>query len=213
MPSFVPETPFLLAYLAAVLVIVFTPGPDMTLFLGKTLTQGRSRGFAAMLGATSGLLVHTMFAAIGLSALLAASETAYRAVQIAGAVYLLWLAVQALRHGSALTLGHEKRRAEPIISVFLQGLGINLLNPKIVLFFVTFLPQFVAPGDPSAAGKLIFLGLTLVFFGLTLCAVMIVFADRISGALRRSPAATKAMDWLFASIMGGFAVKLLLERR
>lgn len=213
MPSFIPDAPFLIAYLAAVLVIVFTPGPDMTLFLGKTLTQGRSRGFAAMFGATTGLLAHTMLAAVGLSALLAASETAYRTVQIAGAVYLLWLAFQAVRHGSALTLGHEARPAEPVASVFLQGLAINLLNPKIVLFFVTFLPQFVSPGDPNATAKLVFLGLTLIVFGLVLCALMIVFADRVSGALRRSPLATKAMDWLFASIMGGFAVKLLLERR
>src|SRR5213595_302571 len=102
--TFVPDLNILLAYTAAAVILVITPGPDMTLFLGQTLTGGRARGAAAMLGASTGLIVHTMLAAFGLSALLAASATAFGIVKVAGVAYLVWLAVNALRHGSALTL-------------------------------------------------------------------------------------------------------------
>ncbi len=209
----VPETPLFLAYLAAVFVIIFTPGPDMALFLGKTLSQGRARGMAAMLGAATGNLVHTLLAAIGLSALLAANDTAYRAIQLAGAVYLLWLAIQSVRHGSALTLDHAVKPREPVASAYLQGIGINLLNPKVVIFFLTFLPQFVAPGDPAAMQKLVFLGVTLVVLAVLSCIPLILFADWVSALARRSRWVMRGIDWLFASIMGGFALKLLLDRR
>jgi threonine/homoserine/homoserine lactone efflux protein len=161
--DFLPTLPVLAAYVAAVLVITFTPGPDMTLFLGKAVRQGRASGMAAMLGASTGVLVHTVLVALGLSALVAASATAFLVLKIVGALYLLWLAVQALRHGSALNLdaGGAPPQGEPLYRTWLQGLGVNLLNPKIIMFFMTFLPQFVAAGDPDAAEKLIFLGSSL----------------------------------------------------
>src|SRR5260370_42228432 len=95
--NFLPSLDVLLAYSAAALVLILTPGPDMTLFLGQTLTGGRARGIAAYLGASTGLVVHTMLAAFGLSALLAASATAFRGLKIAGVVYLGGLAIQQVR--------------------------------------------------------------------------------------------------------------------
>src|SRR5882757_2645920 len=127
--DFLPSLDVLLAYSAAALVLIFTPGPDMTLFLGQTLTGGRARGIAAYLGASTGLVVHTMLAAFGLSALLAASATAFGVLKIAGVVYLVWLAIQTLRHGSALAL-KEDGGTQPLSRVFMMGVGINLLNPK-----------------------------------------------------------------------------------
>ena len=116
-----------------------------------------------MLGAMAGCCVHTLLAALGLSALLAASATAFTVLKVVGALYLLWLAVDAVRHGSALQLKERGRSARsPFWKTFLLGLGINLTNPKVVLFFVTFLPQFVQAGDPHAAEKLVFLGLYFV---------------------------------------------------
>lgn len=208
--SFLPDATVLAAFTLAAIILIITPGPDMTLFISKALTQGRAAGFAAMLGASTGLVVHTLLAAFGLSALLAASPTAFFAVKIVGAAYLVWLAVQAVRRGSALTL--EVKRDGPrrgLAQVWLTGLGINLLNPKIVLFFVTFLPQFVTAGDPHARGKLVFLGLYFVALSLPMTGAMIAAAERFSAALKRSPRVMRAMDWTFAGVMGGFALKIM----
>jgi threonine/homoserine/homoserine lactone efflux protein len=211
--DFIPDLPVLAAYVVAAVALTLTPGPDMTLFLGKTLAQSRAAGFAAYGGASAGLVVHTVLASVGLSALLAASATAFMVLKVVGALYLLWLAYQALRHGSAFTPGEGVTLAPQKLSrVFLSGLGINLLNPKIIVFFVTFLPQFVTATDPHAAGKLMFLGLSFIVIATPFSAAMILGADRIAGLLKRSPKVTRVVDYLFASVLGGFAVKLLLTR-
>jgi threonine/homoserine/homoserine lactone efflux protein len=210
--DFLPGWPVLLAFTIAVTVIAITPGPDMTLFLSKTLAHGRRAGLAAYLGASTGLLVHTLFAAVGLTALLAASATAFAVVKFAGAAYLLWLAISALRHGSALRIERGRGRGESFGRLFFAGLGINLLNPKIILFFVTFLPQFVTPDDPAAMGKLIFLGLCFVIWAFPICLGLIFAADRIAGMMRRSAKITRVIDYVFASVFAGFAVAILFEK-
>jgi threonine/homoserine/homoserine lactone efflux protein len=213
--DFLPSLPVFLAYLAAVLVITFTPGPDMTLFLGKAVRQGRAAGMAAMLGASAGALIHTSLVALGLSALLAASATAFLALKVVGALYLLWLAIDAIRNGSALRLeGNRPAGAgEPFIKSWMTGLGVNLLNPKVIMFFVTFLPQFVAAGDPHAAQKLVFLGIVFVAISLPICLAMIVFAVRLAGLLQRSPKMMRGVDFLFAGVFSAFALRLLLTQR
>jgi threonine/homoserine/homoserine lactone efflux protein len=210
--TFLPELHIIAAYTAAALLLILTPGPDMTLFLGQTLTGGRSRGAAAMLGGSTGLIVHTMLAAFGLSALLAASATAFGVVKIAGVAYLVWLAIKALRHGSALTLRPSEEAPQPLGKVFIMGVGINLLNPKCIMFFLTFLPQFVSANDPHAGAKLTFLGLYFIALGIPVCAVLILAAERFTAAIRRSPKAMRAIDYLFAGLMGAFAVRLLSAR-
>jgi threonine/homoserine/homoserine lactone efflux protein len=210
--TFLPDIQVLLAFTAAGLVLVLTPGPDMTLFIGQTLTGGRARGIAALLGASTGLLVHTTLAAFGLSALLAASATAFGILKVVGVAYLVWLAIEALRHGSALTLKPEAGEAQPVARVYLTGVGINLLNPKIVMFFLTFLPQFVSASDPHAGGKLMFLGLYFIALGIPICIALIFLAERFTGAIRRSPKVMRAIDYLFAGLMGAFAVRLLSAR-
>jgi threonine/homoserine/homoserine lactone efflux protein len=210
--TFLPSLEALVAFSAASFVLIFTPGPDMTLFLGQTLSGGRARGFAAMLGAFSGIVIHTFLAAFGLSAVLAASATAFTAVKFAGAGYLAWLAFNALRHGSALTLRPQSGAARSLMQIFFLGLGVNLLNPKIVMFFLTFLPQFVSASDPGAGAKLLFLGLYFNMLALPACAALILFAERFTAAIRRSPRAMRAIDWVFAGIMGAFAVRLLFVR-
>ncbi|SRR6266508_3452983 len=207
-----PTLDVLLAFTAASFVLIITPGPDMMLFVGQTLTTGRARGFAALLGVTTGLFVHSMLAAFGLSALLAASTTAFAAVKIAGVVYLLWLALAALRHGSALTLRPEPGIKRPLWRVYLIGVGVNLLNPKIVMFFVTFLPQFVSIQDPHAGAKLLFLGLYFIVLELPCCSSMILFAHHFTTAIQRSPQAMRVIDYLFAGLMGAFAARLLWAR-
>jgi threonine/homoserine/homoserine lactone efflux protein len=210
--NLVPDPHVLIAFTLAGVVLIVTPGPDMALFLGQTLTAGRARGFAAMLGVTTGTILHSLIAAFGLSALLAASVFAFTALKIAGVAYLVWLAIGALRHGSAFTLRNDTAARRPLGQVYLMGLGCNLLNPKIIMFFVTFLPQFVSATDPHAGAKLLFLGLYFVALAVPLCALLILLADRFTAAIRRSPRATRAVDWLFAGLMGTFAVRLLFWR-
>jgi threonine/homoserine/homoserine lactone efflux protein len=210
--TFIPDLNVMLAYTAAAVILVITPGPDMTLFLGQTLSGGKARGIAAYLGASAGLVVHTMLAAFGLSALLAHSTAAFGALKIAGVAYLIWLAINALRHGSALTLAPGAADSQPLGQVFLMGAGINLLNPKIIMFFLTFLPQFVTASDPSAGAKLMFLGLYFIVLAIPICLVLIVLADRFTAAIRRSPRVMRVIDYLFAGLMGAFAVRLLFAR-
>ena len=210
--TFLPSLEVLLAFTAAGIVLVITPGPDMTLFLGQTLTGGRARGIAAYLGASAGLVVHTMLAAFGLSALLAHSAAAFGVLKVVGVAYLVWLAIDALRHGSALTLQPGAAEPLPLRRVFLMGVAVNLLNPKIVMFFLTFLPQFVSASDPHAGAKLMFLGLYFIVLAIPICFGLIFAAERFTGAIRRSPRVMRAIDWLFATLMGAFAVRLLFAR-
>ena len=167
--TFLPAPEILAAFTVAGLLLILTPGPDMTFFLGQTLTAGRVRGLAAMFGACLGLVFHSMLAAFGLSALLVASTTAFTIIKIAGAFYLVWLGIQAIRHGSALTLKKGAGRKNSVTQVFLMGVGINLLNPKIVMFFLTFLPQFISVSDPHAPEKLMFFGLYFIVLSIPIC--------------------------------------------
>ncbi|MBO6755403.1 MAG: LysE family translocator [Roseibium sp.] len=207
--TFLPDITTLLAFTAAAIVLIVTPGPDMTLLIGKTLTQGRKAGLASVVGASTGILIHSALAAFGVSVLLAASEVAFTALKIVGALYLIYLAVQAIRKGSAFAVEAVEVSHEPLGRIWLQGLGINLLNPKVVLFFVTFLPQFVSAADPDAAAKLFFLGFYFVLLAFPACSAMVLGAGALARFLRESPAALRAFDWTFAGIMGAFALKLL----
>ena len=211
--TFLPDLPTLLAFIAASLILTITPGPDMTLFIGRTLGEGRAAGFAAMLGAVSGIVVHTCLAAFGISALIAASPQAFLVLKIAGAAYLVFLAFQAIRHGSTVKLETQGgARTHSLAQNWLAGLGINLFNPKIILFFVTFLPQFLTAHDPDPAGKLFFLGLFFIVLALPLTSLMILAADKFARAIRSRPRLTRGLDFLFAVVFSAFAVKILLTQ-
>jgi threonine/homoserine/homoserine lactone efflux protein len=210
--NFLPSSSVLLAYTAAGLLLAATPGPDMALFLSRTLVGGKRFGFAALAGAMAGLVVHACAAALGLSALLAASAQAYGAVKLVGAAYLLWLAYGALRHGSALRLEGGGPAQRSIVATFLTGLGINLTNPKIIIFFVTFLPQFVDAADPHAPGKFLFLGLYFLVLGAAFCSGLILVAARFITAARSHPRAMRAFDYGFAGLMSAFAARLILAQ-
>ncbi len=210
--DWLPALPVLLGFTAAAIVLIVTPGPDMTLFLSKTLAQGRAAGAAAVLGASAGLFIHTLLAAFGLSALLLASATAFEILKIVGALYLLYLAVDAIRNGSALSIEAGTGPKESPARVGAQAFLVNLLNPKVILFFVTFLPQFVAADDPNAPTHLVVLGLWQIVIGLPICLAMVWTAGSISAALKRRPRVLRAMDYAFAGLFGAFALKLLAAR-
>jgi threonine/homoserine/homoserine lactone efflux protein len=209
--DFIPATPILLGFVVAGFVLALTPGPDMTYFLSRTVAQSRRAGYAALGGVSVGCAVHSVLVAAGLSVLLAASTVAFTILKIVGAAYLAYLAYDAIRNGSALSLDPNEK-PEPLGRVFVKGLLINLLNPKVIVFFVTFLPQFVSSTDPYAPGKLLFLGLFFTAVNIPVCAAMIWFADRIAGLLKRSSRVARIVDYAFATVLGAFAVKLILTQ-
>lgn len=209
--TFIPDLPVLLSFSFACLVLFVTPGPDMSLFLAKTVAEGRRSALAAVAGAETGCLTHTLLAALGVSALLAASATAFTILKAVGAGYLLWLAIGAIRHGSALSLEDARpaRRAPTLLQSYLAGLGVNLTNPKIVLFFVTFLPQFVSASDPHAMGKLAFLGVWFVILTTPMSTLLVLAAGRIVKGVRARPRLLRALDYVYAGVFGLFALHIL----
>lgn len=207
--SFLPDPSILLAYSLACFILFITPGPDMSLFLAKTVQGGRRSGVASLSGATAGCLVHSLAAAFGLSALIAASATAFNVLKIVGALYLLWMAYSAIRHGSMLNVRGGDKAGEPAWTTFMLGLGMNLTNPKVILFFLTFLPQFVDAHDPHAAGKLFFLGIYMIVMTFPLCVLLILVAERFISFLRKNPRAVRVIDYAFAGVFGFFAIQVL----
>jgi len=207
--NYVPDSAILVQFAVATFVIAITPGPDMTLFIGRALSEGRAAGFACMIGASTGILIHTTLVALGLSALIIASPEMFLSLKMAGAAYLLWLAYQAIQHGSAFSLDTTKRKPRSLFKNWLTGLGIDLMNPKIIIFFMTFLPQFVSVDDPHASGKLFFLGLFFIGFAALVTVPMILAADRFAGLLKKSPRVTRVIDFLFAGVFSAFALKIL----
>jgi threonine/homoserine/homoserine lactone efflux protein len=207
--SFVPDIPIILQFAVATFIIAITPGPDMTLFVGRALSEGRAAGFACMFGAMTGIVVHTTMVALGLSALIIASPQAFTVLKVAGAGYLVWLAWQAIRHGSAFSPEGQTGKGRSLAQNWATGLGINLMNPKIILFFMTFLPQFVSASDPNAPGKLFFLGILFIVLALPVTAPMVIAADGFSKLLRKTPTVTRMIDYLFAGVFTAFAVKIL----
>jgi threonine/homoserine/homoserine lactone efflux protein len=209
--EFVPSLPVLLTYSAACLILFITPGPDMSLWLQKTVAGGRRAGMAAMLGTAFGCCVHSLLAAFGISVLINTSPVAFNAMKVVGALYLLWLAWQALRGGSMLSVDDARgpKNAPAFWPTFMTGLMVNLSNPKVVLFFITFLPGFVEATDPHAEGKLLFLGLYFVCFNVPLSMLMILAAERMIATLKANPKIMRIIDYVFAGVFGFFAFTIL----
>lgn len=209
--DFLPTLSIVLAFSAAAMVLAMTPGPDMTLFLGRTLADGPMAGLASMMGASFGCLLHTLAAVGGISVLLAASPTGFWLLKIVGALYLLWLAYQALFHGSTFKMDSDetKPKKNSFLKNFAIGVGINILNPKVVIFFITFLPQFVSASDPNAWQKMLFLGVFFIFITFPPMVVMILMADKFAASLKRNPKITRMIDYVFGAIFTAFAVKIL----
>jgi threonine/homoserine/homoserine lactone efflux protein len=207
--TFLPDSSTLLAYTLACFVLYITPGPDMSLMLAKTMQGGRRAGMASMLGASAGCLVHSAAAALGLSAIIAASATLFTIMKVVGALYLLWLAYDAIRHGSALRVEGEAGAAPSTGATFWMAVGTNITNPKVVLFFLTFLPQFITADDPHAAQKLFFLGVYFVAFAVAAGFLLVLVAERFIRVMKASPKIMRVIDYMFAGVFGFFAVHVL----
>lgn len=151
------DTGDLLVFVAAALTLNLTPGPDMVYVAAHSLGGGRRQAFASVLGITTGRLIHVVAAIVGLSALVTSSPVAFAVVRYAGALYLVWIGGQMIRSAADLDLGPAAAR-EPIGLVYRRGVVTNVLNPKVALFYLAFLPQFVDPERGSVALQVLLLG-------------------------------------------------------
>jgi threonine/homoserine/homoserine lactone efflux protein len=185
------------------LLLNITPGPDTAYIVGRSVQLGWRGGAAAALGISTGCLVHVFGTAIGLSALLAASSAAFTLVKWAGAAYLCYMGVTMLLSRSDAPADDAATASDAISlrQVFWQGALTNVLNPKVALFFLAFLPQFVAADSPHRPAAFVLLGLIFIFNGTLWCVGVAAFAARAAGRVRRS---ASTMLWLNRALGGLF---------
>ncbi|MDB5522683.1 MAG: rhtB 5 [Rhizobium sp.] len=210
--AFLPDLTTLVTFTIAVWVLAITPGPDMTVSIARALSDGRLGGSMVVLGTSTGLVVHTFLVALGVSALIIASPTAFLILKTGGAAYLVWLAIQAIRYGSSLSVKRAEGPANSAARNYLTGFWVNLLNPKVIIFFMTFLPQFVTADDPHVTGKLIFLGLWAILTGMPVNFVIVLVAEKLSAWLQRNRQVLRGVDYTFAAVFSLFAVKILMTQ-
>jgi threonine/homoserine/homoserine lactone efflux protein len=179
-----PTMHSLALFLAAGLALNLTPGPDMLYVAARGASEGRSAGVVSALGIGAGTLIHVTLVAAGLAALLAAVPVAYSVLRLGGAAYLIYLGVRALRGGSTTSAGTLAPASLGVI--FRQGVITNVLNPKVALFFLAFLPQFVDPSRGSAALQVIALGLLFDVSGTLVNLAVALASSRVANRLRRA---------------------------
>jgi threonine/homoserine/homoserine lactone efflux protein len=203
-------------FVAASLAVIFAPGPDNIYVLTRGVAQGREVALASAWGMCSGLLLHTTLAAVGLSAILARSAVAFSMIKYAGAVYLLYLGVRALLSEDEFISPEEEPPRTNLRSFFFRGLTMNLLNPKVAVFFLAFLPQFAGPnGATTGAAALRFLALGLIFALLSLAvfSAIALSASILGDRLSRNPRFANALRWLTGCVLVGLGVRLALSGR
>lgn len=200
------------AFLAAAILITASPGPDNLMVLGFGVSRGRRQGMVFGLGCALGCLSHTLLAAVGISGLIAASPMAFGALKVAGGLYLLWLGVQALRSRGGAKVGTVAGPELPLRALFAKGLFANAINPKVVLFFLSFLPQFVIAGNGHVALQTVQLGLTFTLQAAVLFGALGYFSGSIGQWLQRCPGAPLWLDRIAGMIFIGLGLKLIAGR-
>ena len=202
----------LLLFLTASLVVIVAPGPDNILVLTRGVTLGRKAALVSATGASVGLVTHSLFAAAGLSALLAQSAVAFSVVKYAGAAYLIFLGVRALLDHNSLVLA-EGSPPVGLRSVFTQAVASNVLNPKIAVFFLAYLPQFADPSAGGMAPQLLALGLTFGLLTWAMFSIIALFSGALGGWLRSRPGFASGLGWLTGGVLIGLGLRLAFSDR
>ncbi len=207
-------------FLAAVFLLNVTPGPDTAYIVGRSVAQGRSAGLVSALGISAGCCVHSLACAFGLTALLAASATAFTVIKLAGAVYLIYLGARLLfasRSQPQQAAASQPVRAsdgeKPLGQLFVQGFWTNVLNPKVVLFFVSFFPQFVSADSDAKALAFLFLGLVFVAMSTVWNSFVAWVAGSVTERLGGKPGVKKWLDRVVGSAFVGLGLKLATAQR
>jgi len=209
-----PDLRDFLAFAIAGLALNLVPGADMTFVVASAGRGGARNGLAAALGIGAGALVHIFAAVVGLSALIASSQTAFTVLKWVGAAYLLYIAISFVRSGAAT----EEAIARPPAptsraAIFRQGALVNILNPKVGVFFLAFLPQFVDPQTPVPALQIFALGIWFDLVGTAVNAAVAVGAAHTAAKLRHVDWLTAAAKWFAATAMAAMALRLATDRR
>jgi RhtB (resistance to homoserine/threonine) family protein len=202
-------------FVAAGLLLNITPGPDMALVIARSTAQGMRAGMAAAIGIGAGVFVHIAAAALGISALIATSTWAFRALQWLGALYLGYIGLKMISHSLVSAASDDRRRIQPVAelrAVMVQGFLTNVLNPKVAMFFLAFLPQFIDPNAPSKAMAFVVLGLLFDATG-TIWNLCIAW---LFGGLGTSAWFARLQRWLeraIGTLLVAIGIKLMLSER
>lgn len=195
------------AFLLAAFLLNASPGPDQAYVLSRTLAQGRLVGFISSWGVCSGALLHILAAALGFSLILRSSPVAYALLKYLGAAYLLWLGIKTFRRKEARA---NQAPTPPgcfsLGKVYAQGILVDLFNPKVALFFLAFLPQFIPPGQAGRAGIFVLLGVVVVAIGLVCEAALIMLAQHILGRSLQKSRAAVYLNHMLGLVFVGMAV-------
>jgi len=201
-------------FITTAIVLVLTPGQDTFFIIGRSLASGRPAGIAAALGITAGSIGHTVLAALGLSALLATSPYAFMAVKFAGAAYLLYIGIRALLSRSNGLPGTETANPDDgRWAAFRQGIVTNLLNPKVALFFLALMPQFISADSTNKVGAFLFLGASFMTLGLLWCLVLAIGAARLRSAFLRRPSLASVLNKIAGSMFIALGLRLATARQ
>ena len=200
-------------FIATAIILVITPGQDTFFILGRSLSGGRASGIAAALGISTGTVIHTFAAALGLSALLATSPQAFFAVKFAGAAYLIYIGVRALLTRANGLPGEATAGEDGRWSAFRQGIVTNLLNPKVALFFLALMPQFIEAASTQKVAAFLALGLSFVTLGVIWCVVLAIAAAKLRGAFLRRPSMANVLNKVAGAMFIGLGLKLATARQ
>lgn len=201
-----------LAFLAAALVLTATPGPDNLMVLGMGMSRGRRSGMAFGLGCALGCLSHTLLAVVGVSALVAASPLAFGLLKAVGGAYLVWMGVQAWRHAGRARVDGVAGNGASLRQLFAKGLVANAINPKVVLFFLAFLPQFVIAQQGAVPVQLGLLGLIFTAQAALLFGLLGWFSGSVGAWLNRRPAVGPWLDRLAGTVFVGLGLRMIVTR-
>ena len=204
----------LLGFLLAALLITFAPGPDNLSVLSLGMSRGRRAGIGFGLGCALGCFTHTLWASLGITAVIAASETAFTVLKLAGAAYLCWLGWQALKSpGAKLQAGASVTDATPFATYLRRGFIANAINPKVALFFLAFLPQFITTGSSHVAAQSAVLGVLFAVQTTLVFGLLGWFAGSVGGWLQRRANFGRRLDQATGVLFIGLGLRLAAESR
>jgi len=207
------DTATLATFTLMALALVVTPGPDMLLLMTRSVAQGPTAGFVTLAGIFVGCYFHALVAGLSLAGVLLVAPVTFDIVRIAGAVYLLWLAVQAIRGSGGFRPPSAEAPHVALGAVFRQGVLTNILNPKVALFFLALFPQFMRADPGTALAQALVLASVLNLVGLFVNGAIILAAGRLGAFLARRPAFVRWQNRLLGVVFAGLALRLVFERR
>ncbi|UPF06232.1 LysE family translocator [Pseudomonas mosselii] len=208
-----PEPSNLLAFALISLGMVLTPGPNMIYLISRSICQGRGAGLISLAGVALGFVFYMLCAVLGITALVMAVPFAYDALRIGGALYLLYLAWQALRPGGRSPFQVRDLPADSPRRLFMMGFLTNLLNPKIAVMYLSLMPQFIEPGHGSVLAQSLVLGGTQIAISVTVNALIALMAGSIAVFLAGRPVWQQVQRWLMGTVLAALALRMLAEGR